>query len=189
MVKGNINAAKVYLGVLSKTLFYDDWANDYLTKLDADPNLSADERIQYLKSITLKNNYVLGERGLSSILSDLLKENKSNRMAFEYEMAAYLLTKQPAKVAENIGRLKDFGYPNIPRPYKEALLLHKLRTEKKVDLQSLNVDPESYQRYMGFMKIWNSYQRNSQAAYGELMKNYKGTYYFYYLYGPFGAEE
>ncbi len=189
MVKGNITAAKVYLGALSKTLFHDDWANDYLTKLDADPNLSADKRIQYLRSITLKNNYVLGQRGLSSALSDLLKENKYNRMAFEYQMAIYLLTKQPAKVAENIGRLDDFGYPNIPRSYKEALLLHKLQTEKNMDLQSLNVDPESYQRYMGFTKILNSYQGDSNAAYGELMKNYKSTYYFYYLYGPFGAEE
>ncbi|KKK59540.1 hypothetical protein LCGC14_3033340, partial [marine sediment metagenome] len=58
-------------------------------------------------------------------------------MAFEYQMAIYLLTKQPAKVAENIGRLDDFGYPNIPRSYKEALLLHKLQTEKNMDLQSL----------------------------------------------------
>jgi len=53
MVKGNSGSAKIYLGALSKTLFNNDWAKQYLDRLETDPDLSTDKYIQHLRSICL----------------------------------------------------------------------------------------------------------------------------------------
>ena len=166
------------------TLFHDDWAKAYLTKLSSDPNLSTDKQIQYLRSIKLKKDYIIYDIAIEKVLSDLIEENKYNRMAFEYQTVFYLLSKQLDKVIENLSRLDDFDYLETPPLYEEALLMHRARTKKKTDSDSLQISPESYQRYSDFTKTWARYRGNTNAAFGELEKNYKDSYYFYYIYGP-----
>lgn len=184
MAKGDINAARVYLGALSKTLFHDDWAKAYLAKLASDPNLTTDKQIQYLRSIRLKEDYLIYGISIEKILSDLIEENKYNKMVFEYQTVSYLLGKRLDKVIENLGRLDDFDYPETPRLFEEALLMYRTRVKKETVLDNLQISPESHQRYSGFSKTWARYRGNTGAALDELEKNYSDTYFFYYIYGP-----
>jgi len=182
MVKGNMGAARVYLGALSKTLFYADWANDYLARLQSDPNLSTDDRIQHLRSLMLEKDYAFFTFKIEDILLELLEKNNQNRMAFEYLMAWYMLNKRLDKFIQNIERLDDFDYREIPRAYEEAMLVYAHRTRKAVDLRGRRFSPESRQQFEGFNQILSRYDGNKDAAFNELAKNYRNTYFFYYLY-------
>jgi len=180
-VKGKIGAAMVYLGALSKTLFGSGWASDYLEKLDTDSNVSADEHIQHLRSLLIKKDYGTDfPYEAEDICLDLLEANKQNRMAFEYLMALYLLTRQLDKFVQNLDRLDDFDYPDIPRLYEEAILLYAYHTRKTVDLYGRQITLESFQRFEGFKQVLSHYKGNEQAVLDELTKHFSDSYFFYY---------
>ncbi|MGA2679124.1 MAG: DUF6057 family protein [Sedimentisphaerales bacterium] len=184
MVKGENGMARVFLGALNRTLFDAGWARNYLEKMERDPNLSTDEEVQYLRSLMPKRD----RRGNISKTSvnmylDLLDSNRHNRMAFEYLMAHYLLTRQLDKFVEQIGRLNDFNYPEIPRLYEEAILVYTSRTHKSVELYGRRISPESRQRVKGFEEVLGHYMGDKDAAFNELSKDYGDSYLFYFVYG------
>jgi hypothetical protein len=189
MVKGNIGAAKIYLGALGKTLFDADWARDYLTRLQSDPNLSTDENIQQLRCVRLKKDHPTVVFANEKMFLTLLSENSKNRMAFEYLMSWYLLTKQLDKLVGNIGRLKELGYSQIPRHYEEGLLIYAYSRSEPVFLHGYEVGPEARRQIESFSKIFNSYGKNKQAAIHELVEDYGGSYFFYHLYGFSGVKK
>jgi len=182
MVKADSGAARVYLGALSKTLFHADWANNYLALLQSDPNLSTDDQIQRLRRIMV-------EKGYGDILSTLLAKNRQNRMAFEYSMAWYLLTRELDKFVQNLDRLDDFDYPQIPRHYEEAILMYTLGAKKEVDLHGREISPQSRQRYKDFIQVYSFYRGNKQAAFKQLAKDYGDSYFFYYTYRLSGMKK
>jgi len=187
MAKRKVAAASVFLNALTKTLFDVDWANDYLVRLQADPNLSTDREIQGLRELIPQTDtdFCFGtEVPPDKSLLALLNTNRKNRMAFEYLMALHLLTGQLDKFVQNIGRLDDFDYPEIPRAYEEAILLYTSIRKKPVDLHGRQVSAESRRRFEEFNGTMSRYGGNKQAAFGELAGGLSDTYFFYYLYGP-----
>lgn len=190
MVKTNYDSARIYLGALSKTLFYDDWANNYLEHLKSDPDLSEDKEIQRLRSVSMEKDY--GFTALNNIedtLLQLLEKNRQNRMAFEYLMSWYLLNGRLDKFVQNLDRLDDFGVSQFPRLYEEAMLIYVFSVRKPVNLQGRQISAESRQRFDGFNQVLNDYGKNKQAAYNKLAKDYWNSYFFYYVYGRQGIEQ
>jgi len=190
MAKGNINSARIFLNKLAKTLFDAKWAEDYLELLLSDPNLLTDSQIQHLRSMMLQKDYAFSVIDYEDILLDLLEKNPQNRMAFEYLMAAYLLTNHLDGFVRNIARLDDFNYSKIPRLYEEALLVYVYRTRKSVNLYGRQLTPESNRRFDNFSQTYQQrYGQNKQAAFKELAKEYGDTYLFYYIYGFSGVKQ
>jgi len=190
MVKANYHSARIYLGALSKTLFYDDWANNYLEHLKSDPDLSEDKEIQRLRSVRMEKDY--GYTSLQNIevtLLQLLEKNRQNRMAFEYLMSWYLLNGRLDKFVQNLERLDDFGVSQFPRLYEEAMLIYVFSVRKPVNLHGRQISTESRQRFEGFNQVLNNYGKNKQAAYNKLAKDYWNSYFFYYVYGRQRTEQ
>ena len=190
MVKTNYDSAQIYLGALSKTLFYNDWANNYLELLRSNPDLSQVREIQRLRSICMEKDY--GFTSLNNVeaaLLHLLKKNRQNRMAFEYLMSWYLLNGQLDKFVQNLKRIDDFGFSQLPRLYEEAMLIYVFSVRKPVNLYGRQISAESRQRFEGFNQILNNYGKNKQAAYSKLAKDYRDSYFFYYVYGRQGTEQ
>lgn len=186
MVKGKTGAARVYLTALTKTLFGNKWAKDYLRRLESDPNLSRDENIQRLRSLMLDTDYDKTSYDyVEEMLTDLLKQNRQNRMAFEYLMASYLLARQLEKFAENLERLDDFGYSRIPRHYEEAIVIYEVLARRKVDLKGRKVSSETMQRAIAFDNLFARLQGGGERR---LMltagRDFGDTYFFYYKFGP-----
>jgi hypothetical protein len=123
------------------------------------------------------------------MLSDLLEKNRQNRMAFEYLMAWYLLTRQLDKFIQNLDRLDDFDYLEIPRHYGEAILLYMFDRRKPVKLHSHRLSSELPQRFKGFLQVYNRYGEDKRAPFNELAKNYGNSYFFYYVYGESGMQK
>jgi len=190
MIKANYHSARIYLGALSKTLFYDDWANNYLKRLKSEPDLSEDKEIQRLRLLSMEKDY--GFTSLKNIevtLLQLLEKNRQNRMAFEYLMSWYMLNGRLDKFVQNLERLDDFGISQFPRLYEEAMLIYVFSVRKSVNLYGRQISAESRQRFDGFNQVLNDYKKNKQAAYNKLAQDYRGSYFFYYVYGRQGTEQ
>jgi hypothetical protein len=186
MAKGDIGSAKVYLGALNKTLFDADWAKGWLEKIEHDPNLSADDAIQQMRSRMPAINRQLSTLNDTFFL-DLLDKDKHNRMAFEYLMSFYLLTINLDKFVGNLGRLDDFNYVGIPRVYEEAILLYSYNTKKNVEIPGREISVESRERFNNFLKVlFGKYGNDKKAAFNELARDYGDSYFFYSAYGLSG---
>ena len=184
MVKGNSGSAKIYLGALSKTLFNNDWAKHYLDHLETDPDLSTDKYIQHLRSICLDKDCLTHSLRKERTLSWLLERNSHNRMAFEYLMTWYMLNKHLGKLVQNFDRLHDFDYRELPRHYEEAALIYVYGTRKSLNLSGYQPNPQKRQQIEDFSRLINSYGGNKKAAFNELSKKFRNTYFFYYMYAP-----
>jgi len=146
IVKDQPDAARVFLRMLSKDLVAGQWAGDTLRRLEDDPRLLSEKQIRELRSyMPLHDMIVTSTKSTDAparsvdmkevILLALLARNRKNRMAFEYLMAYYLLTKQPGKIACSIiGRSDDFDYPAVPDHYGEAILMYKYKVRRQIDL-------------------------------------------------------
>jgi hypothetical protein len=183
MVKGKIGAARIYLGALQMTLFHGQWARDYLSRLDADPTLSGDPEIQHLRAQCLRKDDTVQFFAREPMLLALVEQGGHNRMAFEYLMAQYLLTKQLDKLVQNMERLGEFGYAEIPPLWQEALVIYAYGTRKPL---ALPVRAEVRRRIEHFSSVFNQYGRDKEAAFAELARDYYGSYFFYHIYasGP-----
>lgn len=188
MVKGDIGSARIYLGALAKTLFESAWADRYLDILKSDPNLSNEKEIQRLRGLRVEKDHgsVLVNNEIAMLA--LLDSNNKNRMAFEYLMSWYLLTKQSAKIAAQVRRLNELGYSEVPRLYEEALFVYAYRTGKSVELDGSWGRPKSGPRIEDFSRIYKSYGRDKEAAFPELAAKYGDSYFFYDLYGFSGVK-
>lgn len=186
MAKGDINVARIYLGALNKTLFYSDWAKGYLKQLETDPTLSADGEIQRLRALMPEKDEGAIRFSVEKVFSELLEKNRQNHMAFEYLMAWYMLNRQLDKFIENVGRLNNFDYPEIPRYYEEALLTYMYNRRKRVEVPGYKISDESQQRFNRFLLTADKYGTNEKAAFGELAAKFGDTYFFYYVYSLSG---
>jgi len=189
MVKGNLGSAKIYLGKLSKTLFDADWANKYLNLLQTDPSLSTDKYIQHLRSLYLGNDCLTHSLLMEKTLLELLERNSQNRMAFEYLMARYMLNKHLGKFVQNLERLHDFGYKELPTHFEEAALIYVYGTRKPINLSGYPPSLRKRQQIEEFSRLLSSYGSNKQAAAKELAKKFRNTYFYYYKFAPTGSDK
>ncbi|OHB64617.1 MAG: hypothetical protein A2Y77_09215 [Planctomycetes bacterium RBG_13_62_9] len=179
MVKGKTGAARIYLGALRKTLFHHKWASDYLARLDADPTLSNDPEIQRLRAQCLRKDSTAGFYVTEMLLSTLVEQGGGNRMAYEYLMSWYMLNGQLPRFVQNVTKLSEFGYTDVPPLYQEAAVIYAYGTRKPVPLVA---SPDAQRRIEHFSSIVNKYGRNRDAAFAELARDYAGSYLFYYFY-------
>ncbi len=188
IAKNDIHTARVYLEALNKTLFYSGWASDWLKRLDADPDMSGDKEIQRLRGSMLYEDKGELEFLIEELLTNLLKRNSKNRMAFEYLMAFYMLLGDSEGFIQNIGRLDDFDYPQIPRHYEEAIVSYVYLTKKMPALGGRRISIKPQQQFREFLQMAERYGNDQQAAFDELSKYYSNTYYFYYVYRVSGLQ-
>jgi len=182
LVKGNLGSARIYLGALSKTLFHAEWAKQYLDRIRNDPDLSADQYVQHIRSLCPDKDYTTHSLPREKALSLLLEKNSQNRMAFEYLMAWYMLNKHLGKFVQKIVLVHDLGYPKVPTHYEEAALIYVYGTRKPLYLSDYEPNPQIRRQIEEFSRILNSYGKNKQAAANELAKKFRNTYFFYYIF-------
>jgi hypothetical protein len=189
ITKGKIETARVYLRALSRNLIYGREAKDLLARLEIDPLLERDEQIQRLRSIMMTTDSAYTYYNENDCLTGLLHRNKYNKMAFEYLMAHYLLTRQLDKFVENLHRLDDFGYESIPQHYQEAILLYIGTTRKKIDLGDRQISAETSRQYEEFNNIEKKFNNNMELIWRVSAPKFGRTYFFYYVFGLSGVTQ
>jgi len=182
MISGKNQTAWVYLGALQKRLFFGEWAQEYMAKLESDPELRSDDEIQRLRALipNEKDGRFLMTPEMQ--LKAQIENGKKNKMAFEYLLALYMLRGEMWNVAEVAGRMEEYNYEKIPVAFEEAILLNNKYNKKKISLKKLKIRDETKRRFDEFMAATIRY-RTKDAARSELTRKFKNTYMYYYFYG------
>jgi hypothetical protein len=184
MAKGNVGAARVLLGALGKVPFWADEAQASLSRLDNDPNLTSDEDVQRLRGVMLRTDFV---HGGGDSLTLLLNENPGNHMAYEYYMAALLLSKNVEGFLKAFDALHSVNESKIPRHYQEALLLFRTLRGQPVDVPGQFLARTMKLQLHEFLQAISRYGKDKAAARKALRPSYGDTYFYYYFFGGQGS--
>ena len=189
VLKGEPKAARIFLNILAKTPFHRAWAEERKRELEADSRLAQDPELQQVRSLLLTEDHPFGVT-TEPILLQCLHQNRTNRMAFEYLMAHYLLTRQLDNFLHYLPAAKAFNYPEIPAHYEEALLV--ARTLKGAPLAIPNINgktprAETIQRFERFNGQLRARNKDLERAKAEMLSEFGNTYWYYYVFGHSGA--
>jgi hypothetical protein len=179
MAKGNIGAARVLLGALSKVPFWTEQARQRLTQLDSDPDLKNHAEIQRLRAVMLRTDFV---RGGGDSLTGLLRENPKNQMACEYYMASLLFSRNADAFLRAFDTLYPGKNPKIPHHYQEALLLFRTLKRQPVDVPGQFIATTMKTKLHEFFQIIQKHGKDTAAARAALKPGYGDTYFYYYFF-------
>jgi hypothetical protein len=180
LINGDFKVAEKYLNILDQSMFYRNWAKHYRNYLNDPGLLLKDPEIVGKQHLLLKTDFVSGSNDSGIALKQLLEDHPDNRMAFEYYMASLLLDKNLAAFSDNIGRLKTFGYKEIPLHYEEALLVYMGSIKKNVLPVGYGIHKTTVQRFQDYAKSYSSYSGSPENAATSFNKSYGNTYWFYF---------
>jgi hypothetical protein len=175
----NISTAKVYLGTLTRAPFQGSWARNYLDRLEKDPVLTSDEEVARLRRLMVRRDSVIILTPDEELLM-LLAANRQNRMAFEYLMTYYLLTKNLQAFVKNIARVKDFPGLEISPMWDEALLLASLEAGRSLEIPGHVICSEARSRVNAVNQVIKKNGENAQLSRHELTADYAHTYSYYW---------
>jgi len=178
---GNVGTARIYFNSLARVPFHAAWARDYLRRMDADPLLAGDEEVARLRELALKDDHVI-PLPVDTLMLKLLEHNEHNRMAFEYLMAYYLLTKNITAFVAQLSRMDNFNWGEMPRYHQEAIVLAVRNLGLRPDLKGRRVGEDYARRHEDFMLRLKTAGTDRAKAAADLRKDYGDSYlYFYYL--------
>lgn len=188
IIKNQNDTARIYLNALKKDLIFRETAEDLLRALDNNFTPEQKVYIDRIRSVMYEKEYPeTSKDSIEKMLTGLLAENPGNKMAFEYLMTCYLLTGQVDKIAASMNRLEGLDYKAIPILYEEAILIYYGSQGQKIDLNILNISPQTIQRYMNFVQLRNNMQpHNRQAVLNRLILEFGRSYFFFFTFGSVG---
>ncbi len=176
---GNSSSGKIYLNCLSQIPFQSAWAKEYLAKLDVDPNLAADLEIQRLRKCRGHID-VVGPLSVDKEMTLLLVANGNNRMAFEYMMTYYLLTRDLKNFLQHLPRINDLPGMQLPSLWQEALQIAVYNATELTDDPRIN--PKVRKRFEEMSKIIEEGASDRALVRSRMAPKYANTYFFYYLF-------
>jgi len=187
ILNGNPGVAKTFARALEKVPFQAARAQQYLAALDRDPDMRADPLVARIRPLMLVKDFV-GDFSTEQILQQSLEANPSNRMAFEYLLAHYLLTSDMEGFARLAPRLKDF-YRDLPTHAQEALLgFRNVNGSLPPGVDGSMILSQTESRFQGFVYIWTRVQNGpAENAWKALAPAFGGTYWFFYIFGRTAA--
>ena len=189
VLKGEPQTAHIFLNILAKTPFQRAWAQERLRALDADPRLTQDPEIQRVRALQLTEDYPLAT-ATEDILLECLHQNRTNRMAFEYLMAYYLLTADLDNFVHYVRGARIFNYPEIPTHYEEALVLAEKLKGTPLAIPDINgKQPRaetitSFERFNEQLALRGSDRERAKI---ELASEFGRTYWYFYTFGASGT--
>jgi hypothetical protein len=175
----NISTAKVYLGTLTRAPFQGSWARNYLDRLAKDQLLVGDDEVSRLRRLMVRRDSVIILTPDEELLM-LLAANRQNRMAFEYLMTYYLLTKNLQAFVKNIARVKDFPGLEISPMWDEALLLASLEAGRPLEIPGHVICSEARSRVNAVNQVIKKNGENAELSRHELTADYAHTYSYYW---------
>jgi len=183
MIKGEPEAARRFLLLLARSLLHRDWARQVLQQLDSDAAFPGTSLASYREMAVQRDS--VGDAGnTETLLKGLLERNPRNRMALEYLMAHYLLTRQTDKVFANRNRFDGLDYARYPRHIEEALACHLATAGRKdLDRNAQSIRPETWQRFVEFVDAERQSAGNPSAAFAALYPGFHDTYFFSLVFG------
>jgi hypothetical protein len=191
MVKGRLEAARVYLNILKQVPFEQDWAVHIEQQMDKDPSLAWDGGLTRIKNSDFKEDSLgtaaYGPQEKPLVL--LLKTNPQNKLAYQYLMATFLLSGQEDLLRQHLALLRNFGYTEIPKNCEEAVVSYVAdRKLKSIDLYGYNVRRETVVQFNDFHVKARQCGKDAAALWRVMAGPLMETYWFNKAMGLIGIE-
>ncbi|MBD3344705.1 MAG: hypothetical protein GF401_06550 [Chitinivibrionales bacterium] len=189
IIKKETRAARVFLKhllSLENDRYRRQQAEAMLTRLDQDSLFTDDPMIDRIRTMSPDSDYVRIERWPEEMLTDLLKSNPENRMAFEYLIAHYLQTGKLEKVMNHIKELNVFFPEQYPRHVEEALVVYRYGTDRELPPAAKKPSSNVVERYERFRKILDHSRRHGLSAVNAARaaaEEHLESYFFYFSLG------
>ncbi len=177
LINGSYEVARKYLLALRKTLFYKDWANETMQLLGNEKAVDKHPEYGRLRRLVYDEDFFFSDHVTPEMIQSLFFSNTSNRLAYEYLMAAYLLTGDLENFANYVGWGEKLGYPAIPRHFQEALVLKWGFHHEKDEQLPIQVSQATAQRFNQFYLYINSPSMTPEG----LAQRFGDTYWHYYF--------
>lgn len=178
-LKNRPQAAQVFLNVLSLIPFQGEQADEAWPIMSRQVNSAESTVLTEIRARMLTKDAVHEGLPIASLLEVLLASNPTNQMTFEYLMAHYLLDLDLKQAVERLRLLEIFGYPCIPRPYEEALLLYQQVAGVEVQLKGRTIRPETVERFRQFTEAFRQLNGSAERE-AALAAHFRDTYWYYY---------
>jgi hypothetical protein len=187
VLKGYPETALPYLNLLGQTVWYRSWAEGRRQALAADPALVEDPELKQARAAMLTQDYI-GSIPNNVLMQASLRQNRGNRMAFQYLIATYLLEGELEKILQNFPRLDDVGQRELPRHVQEAVVIYQqLHPKTAVDLRGRKLDPAILERNRKFRDAVRRFEGEMDKGEARLAAEFGDTYWYYFVYGHSGS--
>jgi hypothetical protein len=181
LVKERPEAARIFLNRLHRAPFHRGRADAWLEAIEHDRTMAGQPEIVHLRSLRPTQDWVERVFPTEPMLRQLLEANRRNRMATDYLMAHFLLTRQPEALLQNLGRLDDTAVSGLPRHLAEAILI-QVRPGQEMDLHARTIDPEIAHQFERFRRAAPR-PGEAQMPQPALDRDYGDTYWYYAWFG------
>ena len=186
IVKDRPETAKVFLNALSKKPLHHQVAQEMLRKLGNDPRMEDDLTVSRLRAVMLKQDDVSYVVSVEVMLQRLLAQNRHNKMAFDFLMAHYLLTRRTDRVVANLQHLEDFGYQGIPRHFQEAVVAQASATDNWALTREYAIGPEILGQEVLLRQILANAANEHEAMNAAIDAGLDHSYLFFHKFGRSG---
>jgi hypothetical protein len=175
LAKDNPETATHFLNKLKKSIAYKERAEQILKCIQDGTYLSP------LAGSVINNDQVNFSFKTEVFFGDLLRKNPQNKMAMDYMMAFFLLTKQTDKIAQYVPIIYGLEHEKLPKAIRQALIIHKLAMGEQFDLSAYGVPDAELKSAKDFLVAIKSrsFQYNEDFR-AEILNRNKDSYYYYY---------
>jgi hypothetical protein len=181
IIKRRTGVALKFLRLLAEDPMHRAEALRLEARVRRDPSLSDYPDVERLRALLSKRQNKTGHGSLSQLLEEQVEADSTDRMALEYLMAHYLLTKQLDQFVALVPRLKGCGIATLPRHYEEAVLMYERLTDKPADLGGLQVSDEARRRLFAFESAVTRYRGDRKMAM-RAVADYVHSYFYYFTF-------
>ena len=174
IIKENYPLAKKYLLLLENTVYYSKWAKKSLKYIE-EGRTNENAEWAMLRNLQVNDEFFYTEAERDMMLGKIFLANESNKLAFDYMMAYYLLDKKPEKFMNYVSLGQHFYVDRMPRAFTEAAL-YFMQSKSESMLKNLKADENViYKRLLDFGDIYNVSKDDPR------LKERFGDTYWYYL--------
>lgn len=178
LICGNYAVSRKYLNALSRSLFYREWALSTLRLLDDELAIENHKEYGRLRRLMPVGSYLFSDQETPQMLGSQFLANRSNRLAYEYLQASYMLLRDIDSFVQCLSLSSSLGYVRMPVMHQQALLLWWSRDHTAQDQIPQGVNPQLVNSMKQFYTLAQQNPVNQEL----LESRFGNTYWYYYFY-------
>ncbi|MGM0530784.1 MAG: DUF6057 family protein, partial [Bacteroidota bacterium] len=180
LINGNYRMAEKYINMLKKSVNYRTWAKEYEALLYEPERVQSHPELGEKIKLLPKEDFFIQLNTPQNNIPLLLNANQTNRKAFEYKMAWYLLTKNVEGVVQGIKGMEDLGYERPPRHVEEAALAYSNSTGNLPDLGKFSIRKDIKLRFQQYISTYKKTRENPSQGRQQMQNQFSNTFWYYF---------
>lgn len=173
LIRGNYRVALKYIDILKSTLYYRKSALRYEKMLNKPGLIRSDPDLGEKILLLPEEDFLIRLKDQQANVLLMLKACPSNRKAFEYKIAWFMLEKNLQNVVNEIGTFQRLNYMRLPDHIEEAVLLYR-SAGQKVEIGNLKISDSSVKRFTQYTSTGHNKPKTPENNFN------RSSYLFYF---------